>query len=184
LDLLRRHLRLFLGLRIGLDSRSHPRIVGCRGDDLFMAVGSGSVFICHLPSFRRSSRVIDLHRRISRHHRDRNDLVVACREQQALRLDRRERVIPWVNSCPFKSSLIPISEQRPEGGRRVDIIEIVDQWYGPGYRYVKVRAYDDSVYILRFDEICHWELIMFCAAPAQGWQRNYHDLARSAQSRQ
>jgi hypothetical protein len=52
--------------------------------------------------------------RISRHHRDRNDLVVACREQQALRLDRRERVIPWVNSCAFNSSLIPISEQRPE----------------------------------------------------------------------
>jgi hypothetical protein len=40
--------------------------------------------------------------------------VVACREQQALRLDRRERVIPWANSCAFKSSLIPISEQRPE----------------------------------------------------------------------
>jgi hypothetical protein len=47
LDLLRRHLRLFLGLRIGLDSRSHPRIAGCRGDDLFMAVGSdsGSILI-------------------------------------------------------------------------------------------------------------------------------------------
>jgi hypothetical protein len=27
-------------------------------------------------------------------------------------------------------------------------MEIVDQWYGSGYRYVKVRAYDDSVYIL------------------------------------
>ena len=39
------------------------------------------------------------------------------------------------------------------GERRIDIIEIMDQWYGPGYRYVKVRAYDDSVYILRFDEI-------------------------------
>jgi hypothetical protein len=25
---------------------------------------------------------------------------------------------------------------------------------------------------------------MFCAAPAQAWQRKYHDLARSAQSRQ
>ena len=47
LDLLRRHLRLFLGLRIGLDSRPNPRIVGCRGDDLFMAVGSdsGSILI-------------------------------------------------------------------------------------------------------------------------------------------
>ena len=66
------------------------------------------------------------------------------------------------------------------GERRTDIIEIMDQWYGPGYRYVKVRAYDNSVYILRFDEIGdQWELIMFCAAPDK-----YHDLARSAQSRQ
>jgi hypothetical protein len=66
------------------------------------------------------------------------------------------------------------------GKRRIDIIEIVDQWHGPGYRYVKVRAYDNSVYILRFDEIGdQWELIMFCAAPDK-----YHDLARSAQSRQ
>jgi hypothetical protein len=72
-----------------------------------------------------------------------------------------------------------------QGGRRIDIIEIMDQWYGPGYRYVKVRAYDDSVYILRFDEIGdQWEMIMFCAAPAQDRQRTYHDLARSAQSRQ
>src|SRR6516164_6581522 len=55
------------------------------------------------------------------------------------------------------------------GERRIDIIEIVDQWYGPGYRYVKVRAHDNSVYIFRFDEICdQWELIIFCAAPAQG----------------
>jgi hypothetical protein len=44
------------------------------------------------------------------------------------------------------------------GGSRIDIMEIVDQWYGPGYRYVKVRAYDDSVYILLFDEIRdQWE---------------------------
>jgi hypothetical protein len=71
-------------------------------------------------------------------------------------------------------------------GRWIDIIEIVDQWYGPGYRYVKVRTYDDSVYILLFDEIRdQWELIMFCAAPAQEWQRkHHHDLARSTQSRQ
>ena len=61
----------------------------------------------------------------------------------------------------------------------------MDQWYGPGYRSVKVKAHDNSVYILWFDEVCdHWELIMFCAAQAQGWQRKYHDLARSAQSRQ
>jgi hypothetical protein len=53
------------------------------------------------------------------------------------------------------------------GERRVDVIEVVDQWYGPGYRYVKVKAYDGSVYILCFDEIRdHWELIMFSSARA------------------
>ena len=94
LDLLRRYLRLFVGLRIGLDSRPRTRIAGCRGDDLFMAAGSRSGSIYDLPNFRRSSRVIDLHRRIRRHHRNRNDLVVACSEEQVLKLDRRERVIP------------------------------------------------------------------------------------------
>jgi hypothetical protein len=70
------------------------------------------------------------------------------------------------------------------GERQIDIIEIMDQWYGPGYRYIKVRGDDGSVYILRLDEVSHQcELIMFSAAPAQEYQ-DYHDLARSAQSRQ
>ena len=51
------------------------------------------------------------------------------------------------------------------GERRIDIIEIMDQWYGPGYRYIKVRGRDSSVYILLFDEIRdQWELIMFSSA--------------------
>src|SRR5215469_10502493 len=54
------------------------------------------------------------------------------------------------------------------GERRIDIIEIMDQWYGPGYRYVKVRGHDSSVYILLFDEIRdQWGLIMFLTASAQ-----------------
>jgi hypothetical protein len=54
------------------------------------------------------------------------------------------------------------------GQRRIDIIEMMDQWRGPGYRYVKVKGHDISVYILRFDEICDkWELIMFSTARAQ-----------------
>jgi hypothetical protein len=53
------------------------------------------------------------------------------------------------------------------GERRVDIIEIIDQWYGPGYRYVKAKAYDGSVYILCFDEIRdRWELVMFSSVRA------------------
>jgi hypothetical protein len=26
------------------------------------------------------------------------------------------------------------------GGRYIDIVEIIDQWYGPDYRYVKVKG--------------------------------------------
>ena len=58
LDLLRGHLRLSIGVLFGLDSRPHSRIAGCRGDDLFMAAGSGSGSIYDLPSFRRSSRIM------------------------------------------------------------------------------------------------------------------------------
>ena len=81
------------------------------------------------------------------------------------------------------SRAVPQSTYR--GERRIKIIEIVDQWYGSVFRYVKVRAHDSSMYILRLDEVSHqWELIMFSAAPVQEWQRKYNDLARSAQSRQ
>jgi len=46
------------------------------------------------------------------------------------------------------------------GERRIDIIEIMDQWCGSGCRYVKVRGHDSSVYILLFDEIRdQWELL-------------------------
>ena len=54
------------------------------------------------------------------------------------------------------------------GERRIDIIEIIDRWYGPGYCHVKVRGQDSGVYILRLDEINDlWELIMFSTARAQ-----------------
>jgi len=94
LDLLCGHLRLLVGFLSWLDSFPHSWIAGCRGDDLFMALGGGSSSISNLPSFWRSSGVIDLHRRISWHHRNRNDLVVACNEQQVLKFERREQVIP------------------------------------------------------------------------------------------
>jgi hypothetical protein len=74
---------------------------------------------------------------------------------------------------PLRIQIEPYADLRAaprslyRGGRRIDIIEIMDQWYGPGYRYVKVRGHDNSVYILRFDEVGdQWELIMSCAAPA------------------
>jgi hypothetical protein len=46
--------------------------------------------------------------------------------------------------------------------RRVDVAEMLDQWYGPDYRYIKVRTSDGDTYILKFHEThADWELTMF-----------------------
>ena len=46
--------------------------------------------------------------------------------------------------------------------REVEIVEIVDQWYGPDYCYFKIKGNDGNLYILRFDEArVEWELTMF-----------------------
>ena len=36
--------------------------------------------------------------------------------------------------------------------RRIDIIEIIDEWYGADYRYVKVKDKDGGLYILRLKD--------------------------------
>ena len=47
-------------------------------------------------------------------------------------------------------------------GREVEIMETVDQWFGPDYRYVKVRSRSGDLYILRFDEPHdRWSLVMY-----------------------
>ena len=52
--------------------------------------------------------------------------------------------------------------------RRVGIVDIIDQWYGPDYRYLKVKGDDGGVYILRCDEIRNeWTLVMFASARGQ-----------------
>jgi hypothetical protein len=46
--------------------------------------------------------------------------------------------------------------------RCIEVVEIIDQWHGPDYRYCKVRGDDDGVYILRHAmEDGYWELTMF-----------------------
>lgn len=57
-------------------------------------------------------------------------------------------------------------EQRPLrfflNRRCIEVVEIIDQWYGPDYRYCKVRGDDDGVYILRQSrDNEYWELTMF-----------------------
>ena len=38
------------------------------------------------------------------------------------------------------------------GGRRLEVKEVLDQWYGVGYRCFKVLADDGDIYILRHQE--------------------------------
>jgi hypothetical protein len=74
------------------------------------------------------------------------------------------RIEAKLNLCDIGAA--PRSLYRNE--RRIDIIEIIDQWYGADYRYVKVKVDDGDLYILRFDETHNeWALIMFVSARGQ-----------------
>lgn len=43
-----------------------------------------------------------------------------------------------------------------------EVSELIDQWYGPDYRYFKLRTEDDGIYILRHNEQSdRWELTLF-----------------------
>ena len=48
------------------------------------------------------------------------------------------------------------AEQRPQcfflRERRFEVCEVLDQWYGPDDFYVRVRADDGNIYILRHSE--------------------------------
>ncbi len=47
------------------------------------------------------------------------------------------------------------------GGRRVEVAEVVDRWYGPDHRYFKVLGGDGATYILRHDEPQdRWEMVV------------------------
>jgi hypothetical protein len=63
---------------------------------------------------------------------------------------------------------MPMPRRLHFDGHRVDVLETLDQWCGPDYRYIKVRAHD-GLYILRFDETrAEWHLTMFKRARAEG----------------
>jgi hypothetical protein len=54
------------------------------------------------------------------------------------------------------------------GGHQVEVLETLDQWYGPDYRYIRARATHGGLYILRLDERqAEWELTMFKSTRAQ-----------------
>jgi len=37
-------------------------------------------------------------------------------------------------------------------GRRLTVLELLDQWYGINHRYFKVLADDNKVYLIRYDQ--------------------------------
>ena len=46
--------------------------------------------------------------------------------------------------------------------RRVDVVDILDRWLAPDYRYFKLKGSDGDVYILRHDSASNaWELTLF-----------------------
>ncbi len=54
------------------------------------------------------------------------------------------------------------------GRRRIAIVEIIDQWPGAGYRYVKVSGDDGAIYILRHDIPAEtWQLTMYATERGQ-----------------
>ncbi len=38
------------------------------------------------------------------------------------------------------------------GGRRVEVVDVIDRWLGPDHRYFEVRGDDGAVYLLRHDD--------------------------------
>jgi hypothetical protein len=52
--------------------------------------------------------------------------------------------------------------------RRVEVVTVVDQWFGPDYRYCKVKGDDGAVYILRVVEhSSYWQLTLFLSPRMQ-----------------
>lgn len=48
------------------------------------------------------------------------------------------------------------------GGRAVEVVEVVDRWYGPDHRYFKLLCSDGAVYLVRHDQVAdRWELRLF-----------------------
>ena len=58
------------------------------------------------------------------------------------------------------------AEETPQrfflGERQVDILDVIDRWLAPDYRYFKVRCNDDGIYILRHEvQTDQWELTLY-----------------------
>ena len=77
------------------------------------------------------------------------------------------RVRIHVETCVGRDGA-PMPARFRVGRARVRVVETLDQWYGPGYRYIKVMGDDRCLYILRFHDAHEdWELTMYKSIRAQ-----------------
>lgn len=62
----------------------------------------------------------------------------------------------------YKANERPLTFQLDN--RNFAVKELIDQWYGIDYTYFKVRADDDHIYILKYDEYNdEWSIEFFIA---------------------
>ena len=55
------------------------------------------------------------------------------------------------------------------GTRTLEVVEVLDRWFGADYAYVKLVASDGATYILRHDAASDaWELVMFRSGERPG----------------
>ena len=48
------------------------------------------------------------------------------------------------------------------GGRRVEVVEVLDRWLDPVHRYYKVRGDDGGIYLICHDvPLAWWELTLY-----------------------
>ena len=55
------------------------------------------------------------------------------------------------------------------GDRAIEVVEVIDRWYGPDHRYFKVAGDDGAIYILRHEPSTgSWRLILYERGAAAG----------------
>jgi hypothetical protein len=60
------------------------------------------------------------------------------------------------------------------GSRKIEVLDILDQWLSPDHRYFKIRGSDQSIYIIRNDSITlEWTLTYYMQEnPVAGSMQN------------
>jgi hypothetical protein len=67
--------------------------------------------------------------------------------------------------------------------RQVNVVALLDQWFGSDYRYCKVQGRDGAIYILRVKEPHdEWQLAFFTSVQANG-AVSWRDWARPHRTR-